>query len=91
MNIKTCVRSPCIRAEVYRAKAPGDTFDNKEVLQKFSEDSEGNLYYGDKRLAGLPSGGTEGQVLEKKSDKDYDYGWGDSVTLEYNAGSLKIF
>lgn len=91
MDLKVVVRSPCIRAEVYRAKAPGDVFENKEVLNKFREDDDGNLFYGDERIASVPPGGTEGQVLEKKSDKDYDYGWGDSVTLEYNAGSLKIF
>lgn len=64
---------------------------NQAVLDKFSEDEDGNLFYGDERIASVPPGGSAGQVLEKKSDQDYDYGWGDSVTLEYNAGSLKIF
>lgn len=58
MNIKAVVRSPCVRAEVYRAKAPGDIFENKEVLTKFHEDDAGNLFYGEERIASVPPGGT---------------------------------
>lgn len=33
MNIKAVVRSPCIRAEVYRAKAPGTIFEIGDGLK----------------------------------------------------------
>lgn len=64
---------------------------NQAVLDKFSEDENGNLFYGEERIASVPAGGAEGQVLTKQSEKDYDYGWKNSVTLEYNSGVLSIF
>lgn len=64
---------------------------NQAVLDKISEDENGNLFFGEERIASVPAGGTEGQVLIKQSDTDYDYGWKNSVTLEYNSGVLSIF
>ena len=37
---------------------------------------------------GVPSGGTTGQVLKKKSGTDYDTEWGDSDTGTYVSGTL---
>lgn len=39
----------------------------------------------------LPSGGTEGQILAKKSDSDYDVGWNDAsadISFEVRNGNL---
>ncbi len=72
-------------------KMDGDVLSVDDVLTKFSQDDEGNLMYDGERIASVPSGGAEGQVLAKQSDEDYDYGWKNSVTLEYNSGVLSIF
>ena len=72
-------------------KLEGDVLSVDDVLNKFSEDDSGNLMYNGERIASVPSGGAEGQVLAKQSDDDYDYGWKNSVTLEYNSGVLSIF
>lgn len=90
-DITAEIHTPTIQAEVYRATLPGGSAGNQAVLDKFNEDENGNLYYGKERIASVPSGGAEGQVLTKKSDTDYDYGWKNSVTLEYNSGVLSIF
>ena len=90
-DIAVNISTPTIKAELYRATLPSAPSENQAVLDKFSEDENGNLYYGNERIASVPAGGNEGQVLTKKSDTDYDYGWKNSVTLEYNSGVLSIF
>ena len=90
-DISVNIRTPTIKAKAYRATLPGNVAENQAVLDKFSEDENGNLFYGEERIASVPAGGAEGQVLTKQSEKDYDYGWKNSVTLEYNSGVLSIF
>lgn len=90
VNVTAEISTPNFSAEAYRATANIPAA-NQAVLDKFSEDERGNLFYGDERIASVPAGGAEGQVLTKQSDTDYDYGWKNSVTLEYNSGVLSIF
>ncbi len=91
VEVKTTAPVNVNVGDVYTETFHGAPSENQAVLNKFNEDENGNLYYGNERIASVPAGGNEGQVLTKKSDTDYDYGWKNSVTLEYNSGVLSIF
>lgn len=67
-----------------------DSLKNKDVLNKFSEDSDGNLMYDGERIVSVPNGGAAGETLTKQSDEDYDFAWKKGVTLEYSSGILTI-
>lgn len=50
--------------DVYTETFYGAPSENQAVLDKFNEDENGNLYYGNERIAFVPAGGNEGQEVE---------------------------
>lgn len=51
-------------------KLEDDVLSVNDVLNKFSEDDSGNLMYNGERIASVPSGGSEGQVLTGEEYSD---------------------
>lgn len=53
-------------------------------------DEDGTLSVDKTQIHEVPAGGEANQVIKKKSNTDYDYGWGDSVKIEAYGTTLLI-
>ena len=50
----------------------------------------GTSHFLNLETGGIPNGGTDGQVLKKLSETDYDVGWEDEVDIRQGRQSNKV-